>query len=265
MNLEKYFNPKRFVKYFKYNLFLNSKANFFLITGVLACIFLICCIFINQAHKTINLETYTVMFSFAFGASALIISSQIFKSLHQKKDLTQFLMLPASIFEKFIAEFVLKIALFVAFFIPVFWTIFKISVKFCNLFRWNKPQFQIGDYYSLEFFKWFNQPLDKYALMFSIFSVICFLFAGATYFRKYSFVKTIMAFGLLIGIFFINMILFSHLFFDNPRNSFFYIEFPDYKIKEGLYNIQLLLYVLGMSASLFLLPLAYFNLKEKTV
>lgn len=263
MNLEKYFNPKRFINYLKYDLFLNGKSNIFLLIGLLASMFIICFIFINQANKIIKLELYTAMFSFAFGSCILLISSQTFKSLHQKKKLTQFLMLPVSTFEKFIAEFILKLVVFITLFTPIFWFIFKITIPFCNLLRWNKPLLIIDNYGPLSFFNEFRTSLDKYALLLSVFSLICFLFVGASYFKKYALIKTILSFGILITFFFANIILFSHLFFENPNYKFFYIKLPDYKIREGLYNIQVFLYTLGMASSLFLIPLSYFNLKEK--
>lgn len=265
MKIEKYFNSKRFVNYLKYDLYLNFKNNLFLAIGILASMFVICFFFIQQSNKIIRGDIYTAMFCFAFGVGVLLITSQTFKSLRDKKSLTQFLMLPASTFEKFIAEFVLKFGVFISLFIPVFWLVFKITIPFCNLFRWNKPLFVMGNYGPLSFFDEFRNELDKYALVLTIFSVICFLFAGASYFKKYALMKTILSYGLLAGFFFLNLFVFSHLFFDNPENEWMYLELPDYKMESGIYNIQVLFYILGMSSSLFLLPMAYYNLKEKTL
>lgn len=268
MNIEKHFNPKRFINYVKYDLKVNFKNNLFLAIGLLACMFVICFIVVNSTNRIISINQYFTIFSLAFGSCILIIFSQTFKSLRQKRDLTQFLMLPASTLEKFISEFVLKIIVFITLFTPILWFVFKITVPFCNLFRWHKPLIinNVNSPLPISFLDK-NIPLllDRSALFLSIFSLICFLFAGASYFKKYALIKTIIAFAILIGIFFLNMIVFSHIFFDNPKKEFFYIELTDYRINKNLYNIQLLLYILGSLSSLFLLPIAYYNLKEKTV
>lgn len=264
MNIEKHFNPKRFFNYLKYDLRLNQKSNLFLIIGILSTILILPISLVNN-RNIISLNKYTEIFILTFVICSIIVSSQYFGFLKNKKSLHHFLMLPVSAFEKFVTEFILKITVFITLFTPIFWYSFKISLKIKNLIRWDKPPMIMGDYLPLEFFKWIDIPLDRYAVLFSIFSLFCFLLAGATYFKKYAFIKTILSFGLLIGFFFMNIILFSHLLYNNPNNDFFYIEFPDYKIKESLHNTQLMCYLIGMSGSLFLLPLAYFNLKEKTV
>lgn len=264
MNLEKHFNPKRFANYIKYDLFLNGKTYAYFGIGLCVAIFANSFFFISthSTYRNFNEYDYLPSFFLVFALSSVLLIGNSFNNLRDKKQKSHFLTLPVSVFEKFLSEFILKFIPILSLFTPLYWILFKFTHYIYDLFPWKRPV-TVDSFEMLDPFKDLGLPLDQMAAVLSIFSLATFLFAGASYFKKFALVKTILSFGILIAFFIANMIVFSHLFFDNPRNDFFYIEFPDYKIRKGLYNIQLMFYILGMASSLFLLPLAYFNLKEK--
>ena len=111
MNIQKYFNLKRFYNYLKYDLKLNSTTYIYSITGLL--IILLCIDFLtlygaNSGNK-FNVRYYTPVFWMSFSASTILVAGTGFPSLRTSKKTTNYLMLPASSFEKFLTEFTIRI------------------------------------------------------------------------------------------------------------------------------------------------------------
>ena len=101
-------------------------------------------------------------------------------------------------------------------------------------------------------------------MIFGFFSYGIYLFAGATYFKRYALVKTVIA---SVVIFLISMsfsVMLSHIFYPQETDGF-KIKLKDYAVTEHLDSTMIFILYLALSSWLFFLAIAYFKLKEKEV
>jgi hypothetical protein len=187
-----------------------------------------------------------------------------FPALRNKKEASHYFLLPASIFEKFLIQFLIRIVAFSTFFYLIFWLEFKFTAAIYQSIEWRKT-ITIESFDLFAPFTDLNRTLDLLAVLFGMFSIASFLLMGAAYFKKYALFKTILTFGVFAGVFFLTMVLFSHIFYAEKMRSFLSIELDTYRISENLYNTQMFFYIPAIAASLFFLPTAYFKLKEKEI
>lgn len=264
MAIQQYFSLKRFINYFKYDVRLDAKTYLFFCVGIAIALFLANFFALNQTRSIFKLRDYQALFFVTFALCSVIAIGTSFPALRNKKEASNYFLLPASTFEKFLLQFLIRIVAFITFFFLIFWLEFKFTAAIYQSIEWEKT-ITIESFDLFSPFTDLTRTLDLLAVVFGMFSITSFLLMGTAYFKKYALFKTILAFGLLIGIFFLTMVAYSHIFYPEKMNRFFSIELQDYKISENLYNIQLFLYILIMAASLFFLPIAYFKLKEKEV
>ena len=264
MSIQKYFSLKRFINYFKYDLRLNAKTYLFFSVGIAIALFLANFFVLNQTRSIFKLRDYQPLFFVTFALCSVIAIGTSFPALRNKKEASHFFLLPVSTFEKFLLQFLIRIVAFITFFFLLFWLEFKFTAAIYQSIEWKKT-ITIESFDLFAPFADLTRTLDLLAVLFGMFSIASFLFMGAAYFKKYALFKSILSFGVLIGIFLLTMVTCSHIFFPEKLRSFFSIELPDYKMYENLYNIQLFFYIIIMAASLFFLPTAYFKLKEKEI
>ncbi|MFI1744423.1 hypothetical protein [Thalassobellus sediminis] len=261
-----HFNIKRFNNTFRHDLKLHAKTYLSFCIGLFLGLIFIDLFFISSSYKNFRVNDYLPLFYFTFFIGLIIVVGTSFPLLRNKKSAISYLMLPASVFEKFLIQFVIRILCFIILFIPLFWLDFKIAGSIYNLFEW-RVQTQIDDFVLFEAFKPENgikTTFDLIAILGGLFTLAAFLFAGATYFKKYALFKTILSFTGILAFVFLLFMVCTMFFFPEKLHSYggpIFLE--DYKLSKNLYNIQLCIYIIGVVSSLFLLPLAYFKLKEK--
>jgi hypothetical protein len=187
-----------------------------------------------------------------------------FPEFGNKEKTGNYLLLPASTFEKVFTQFLIHFVFGILFFVLLFWID-------AHLARWtmlHRESVQSGRVVieQFQFLKLFGEHdlsvLDKVFCGAFTFSIGTFLFAVRLFFRRFALVKTVIC-G--VGLFFFQyclLSLFSHLFYPE-KTSGFNIELDIYKTILNLENIQLFVYTIFYFAWLFFLPLAYFKLKEK--
>lgn len=262
---QKYFNFKRFYYTFKYDLMLNLKSYLSFGISLFLGLILIDFLFILNAGWKFDQNIYLPLFYFSFLISSILVIGTSFPLLRNKKSIAHYLILPASTFEKILIQFIIRIGLFIPFFLIVFWLDLKLAGGIYNLFDWPNIT-QIESFTLLEPFESlpFRNTLDILALVGVILTVATFLFTGATYFKKYALFKTVLSFSILIGSVILLFWGFTMIFYpDFYKTGGTFIYLKPYKISEHMFNIQLFFYVIAIVSSLFLLPLAYFKLKEK--
>lgn len=286
MNLKKHFSLNRFSKYLKYDLVLNGKTYFFSIIG-----FILILVFIQfyilstsripdyllkstTSHSQALLAStfyyldkyYKGFFFFTFIIGIVICSGTSFPALRTSRKSISYLLLPISNLEKVIVQILFRIVVFGSLFILLYWVTFKFAYNLYDLFEWeNKIELDLRKQGLFSFFNGFTTRLDKITAFLSIISLAAFSLAGAVYFKKYALFKTILAFGILIFLWYLFMVLFTHLFYPSSTRDFFDIHVDRHKINKDLEASQLLAYIFGIASSLFLFPLAYFKFKEKEV
>jgi hypothetical protein len=266
MNLQKHFSLNRFYKYLKYDLVLNGKTYLFSFIGLILVLICLQFFMVSTAHYLSDFKTqyYTPIFFLTLISGIIISVGTSFPSLRTSQKSINYLLLPASNLEKVMVQGFFRIIVFIVLFIPLYWMSFKLSYGIYGLFEWDNF-LEVAPIGLFDFSEKKLLVLDVCAIIFSIISLASFLFVGAVYFKKYAVFKTILAFGILVFMWFLLMVLFSHIFYPSSSRDFFRIHFDDYKINKGLEGSQLLAYIFGIASSLFLLPLAYFKFKEKEV
>lgn len=274
MNLNNHFNFNRFYKLLKFDISFNTKKYLIFIGVLIIALFLVDISLIDSGSNFRVLDnndreyfyrksSYQISLFITFLVSLFLVVSSSFPAFRKKESTSNYLLLPASTLEKFLVQFVIRILLFSIIYIVVFWSVFKLASITYNLFDFKKdvliPNFALFDVFSYKM-----KLLDKVAIVLSILTFASYLLVNAVHFKKNVIIKTVFAFGILaFTIFLVNVIL-SHLFLPNEANGFEVKLFHRY-LKNGLRSDQLVTYIIGIFSSLFLLPLAYFKLKEKQV
>ena len=259
-----YFNFKRFCNAFKYDLRIGLKLYLSLLLGLIVALVLINIALLSITQSAFEANEYVQTFYFTFLLSGILIIATSFPLLRGTKSKLHYLMLPASVFEKVLIQFCMRFVIFIPVFFTVFWLDFKLAAAVYNLFEWSRS-IKIGDFNFLE--PLLHAPsgsIHMFALAGLLLTIAAFLFAGATYFRRYTVIKTVLAFALFLGGGITLFRLFTMIFFNSYYKEidvFAYLEI--YSVSEQLVNIQLYFYVIAFLSGLFLLPLAYFKLKEK--
>ncbi len=265
MSIQKHFNLKRFIKALQYDLTLNAKTYLFFVIGLFFGLLFIDLFAVANTGKEFPLDEYTTLFFFTFIISIVIVVGTSFPLLRDKKSSANYIMLPASVFEKFLIQFIIRVLCFFILFMVLFWIDFKVSKAIYYSIEWSRHT-EIGTFSFFDSFRGreFKTTLDVIGFSAWLVTLSSFLFAGATCFKKHALFKTILSFALIIVFAFIISTIFTSIYYPRRLDLFSQpIYIMTYKINENLYNTQFLFYITGMLSSLFLFPLAYFKLKEK--
>jgi hypothetical protein len=265
MDSNKFFSLKRFSRFFCTDLRLNQKYYLFCFAGLAIGIYLILLFNMLNSRDFKDFQ-YTRLFGICIlGLFAFV--GDAFKDLSSKTKTDNYLLLPASTFEKILSQFLIRFVLGSFLFLLLFWVD-------AHLARWTMMQlepFRLGDRIIDRFH--FSciiaeaSPFYSKAFIISVYtlstlSVGAFLFAGRLFFRRFALIKTVITFIALFFIVICSMSLLTHLFFPERANEFFSFP-PKYKVTEYLVNYQAYFYPIFCFSWLLLLPLVYFKLKEK--
>lgn len=263
MGFQKHFSARRFYKYVKYDLTLNGKTYLLALLGLVVILFIVDVFTLNTASPRINFNRgyYTPIFVFFLILSSVIAAGTAFSALRSSKSSINYLLIPVSNFEKFAVQFLIRIVGLVLLFLPLYWLTFKLAYSFYNLFAVVSEN--VESYNLLSPFQWQINRVDIYILVSITSGSMLFAFCGAAYFKKQALFKTILTFALLVLAWFLLMVTLSHMFYDHNSKQFFEIKLRSYKVQELFYNTQIYATILFAGLSLFLLPLAYFKLKER--
>ncbi|HEY3370909.1 MAG TPA: hypothetical protein VGK10_08685 [Prolixibacteraceae bacterium] len=257
MKQNKYFSLGRFAQLLRNDWLINQKSYLYTLVGMSIVVYAITYL---SMIRPVNFPftNYIPLFIFYMLGIGAIIGSA-FPVLKDHIKTTNYLMLPGSMFEKFMVQIFVRMVLLIPLSLFIFW----IGVHLAKVTAVHEGQ-MIADFTFSELFGHIIKLRDQFLIIVSIFSMATLLFAGSVYFNRFSLVKTSIVFFLMIGIVVLTFVLFSHLFYPAETHGF-HIQLQNYKITEDLYNTQLAGYLLGALSWLFFLPLAYFKLKEKEV
>lgn len=289
MPFNNYFNLNRFARLLKQDLLIN-KTKYLL--GILA-IGLIAYVFLYykfNLEKNMILEHiinpksnysdyYSVIrfYSEWFGYYMLVVGVVVgtsFPDLSDKNKASTYLLMPGSTFEKGLLQFVIRIG----FFVPIALGIFWIAIRLAKISLTTNtiglaagidpaiiPYFEfrdlVTDYWNNKIWH-IGQILVK---IFGFFSYGTFLFAGATYFKRFALIKTVIVSVVVLGISILFSVLLSHIFYPQLAQGFDIKIGKMYYITEELPNVVLFAVLLSLLSWAFFLAIAYFKLKEKEV
>lgn len=257
MKQNKYFSTKRFALLLRNDWLINQKSYLFTLAGMGIIVYAITYLSMLRSVNFPFGNYISILIFYMLGLGGIIGSA--FPALKDSIKTTNYLMAPGSMFEKFMVQFVVRIVILIPLSLAIFW----IGVHLAKASTIDHPQ-MIANFRFSELFRHRMEFRERFIIVISIFSLASILFAGSVYFNRFSLVKTLIVFFLMVGMVVLTFVLFSHIFYPAGTHGV-QIKLVNYKITEDLSNMQLAGYLLGSLSWIFFLPLAYFKIKEKEV
>ncbi|MBC3757906.1 hypothetical protein H7U19_05790 [Hyunsoonleella sp. SJ7] len=270
--MNRYFNLSRFFKFLQYDIALHKKKYvlFALVMFVVLCFASYYLLddnyrILEEYADSYNFDKqhrdYVSYFVWFYLIFSVVVAGSSFSFFRDKEGTSTYLSLPVSNFEKFFYEFLIRVVLFNLLYLLFFWLSFKLAtLMFAREYSrgfMDIPSFGILD--SLDFVK---NKLDRNVALLSLFSFTTFMFAGASCFKKYALFKTILALGGLFLFAYVVTLILYHILLPS-KVDVFGIEVISRDLEDEYESSHVALYSIGALSSLFLLPFAYFKLKEK--
>ncbi|MDD4921301.1 MAG: hypothetical protein PHS30_02355 [Bacteroidales bacterium] len=260
MNTNKFFNVRRFWNLLRNDLLLNHKRYLFTLAGMIVVVFLFLVWDMTRTSHGYLRSQYTGFFFVLFiGIGAFIGSA--FPLLSDKKDTCNYLLLPASVFEKYLVQFLICFVVFIPLALSIFWAD-------AHLARWTASQYysaqeiavNIEKFQCAELFHDLD-AMSQIVVFMGLFSIMAYLFSARLIFRRFALVKSVILALLLMYLSVCVMVIFSHIFY--PEIHGFKVEIKDFNVYGQITNSELWLASIACISWLFFLPFGYFKLKEK--
>jgi len=280
MNSNNFFNFSRFYRLLRNDILLNYKKYLLTIVGAFILGFILMYMYMPNRVYTdtiykFDTSRYFNLFTMCLVGLGAFVGSA-FSELSSKVKISNYLLVPASTFEKYLSQFVIRAVVGTAIFLLVFWIDAHLA-RIAVLSRIEGLDGQLAGpekYDYIEKFHWSMFLIkSKYptltnwrlfegiGMILTWFSLGMFLFSIKIFFRKLGLIKTGISLVATIYLLTVVMAGFSHIFY--PETVGFGIANIDYKLSNGYSNSEIFFNYIGYLAPLFLLPLGYFKLKEK--
>lgn len=295
MNSTNFFSFNRFYLLLRNDLLINYKKYCLaiLVAFILGFVFLYGSmprlVYGNEMENRWNIfssSRYMNIFLASIVALGALVGSS-FPDLGSKVKTSNYLLIPASTFEKFSSQFFIRVICGAAIFLVLFWIDARLAraisvmqmVDIKTNFHYANAEhiidkfnygmiflYEKGISYSSETGSpiekiVYYKPIETWGASLFIVSIGLYLFSVKLFFKKLGLVKSIISFVALFFALALFMVIFSHIFY--PRTVGFDVSLPNYTLQNGINNVEFWLFLIGLVSPLFLLPLGYFKLKEK--
>lgn len=249
------FNMNRFFRYSSFNLSMNSRTYWMQLLSMVFVI-LSMLMFTMLTADDFDLKDWRNVFLIAGIVSVLLFVAGAFPYLKKKETQIQFYMQPASVFEKFIFEFLLRFVGFMVIFPVLFWLIGELSYVLVSAIQSMRGQDMQGFYrVSVLFDSFFVEDGELKTITFffnALAVVMAFIFSGTCTFMKFALAKTA-AFVIALG-----ALIFYHFYYMTQVLSLRIANENEPNIHEDMPW-------LGALFVMLILAFGYFKLKEKEV
>lgn len=263
----KTFNIRRFGLLLQNDILLNSKTYLFTCIGSFIGFYILSFFYLRRSFFLSPEMHYHMPVIFYF-VSLLILAGLSFPAMRYKKSTANYLLLPASAFEKYLSQILIRFVAGVLLSMLIFWLA-------AHAARWSAMQTEtVKEYLAMqgreisrfEFSQFFNMVrventdyILKTVSYLAMAAVFTFLFSIRLFFKRFSLIKTTIS-GIAILFLLIKLIeALSKIFF--PQNN----SLPTYYISETIGNTELLIcgimLIVWISSSI----IGYFKLKEKEI
>ena len=249
------FNFPRFIKLLSFNFNIHKKRYLLLLGGVFAALFLFQLVILLSNPRWNNMD-WSGLFIGTGVVGALFYFGKSFPYLRKKETTIDALMIPASVFEKYLLEIVSRFVVYLLLFPVIFYLASHLSAIFATILS------EDISYSGFMFVSLFDMvPKEAFTILVWVFAFgASIVFAAAASIRKYPLIKTIV----LVGTIFMVMV------------GYFYIIIEVIDLKQGLEYMTRSLHGSKesalMSLKLFLgcstlitLVYAFFKLKEREI
>ena len=220
----------------------------------------------SAMHRELQLLT----FLFALFSTGTFYASQYFRELGFSSKGINFLLVPASAFEKILCSILYSVVLFFLVFVAGFYIadVLMVTVADRILPDDNREVLNIFTACRLSFEEGTTLPVLPI-----FFSIQAFFLLGSVYFKKYAFIKTIIsAFIIFFSLFLLVFLLYDQVMPRGEYTSGFLNSYrvevngaADHLVQVPAWMGQLLYYGLLYAAAPFLWIVTYYRLKEKQV
>jgi len=282
MKSNKFFSFNRFYLILRNDMLLNHKKYLLTIAGAFILGFIVLYTSMpGYVHKgdfrfVFDAQRYTTAFGMCLLGLLAFVGSA-FSELSTKIKTSNYLMLPASTFEKILSQFVIYFLAGSAIFVIVFWVDAHLAryailsnlksvynedlgadkSKYIEVFKYSMLLIK-NKYPAISYWNWF----EGLAIIFGMFSIGMYFFSVKIFFKKLGLIKTAISLIAVVYLGAVVMTLLSHIFYPETK-GFDISNALDYKLPNGLFNFEMWLYLSAYCVSLFIIPFGYFKLKEK--
>lgn len=271
MSFNNYFNFKRFSCLLKQDLLINKTKYLLIILGLGLVTYMLSYWFLNSQKESMirydymRNQNYMISFTFYMMLVGVIVGTA-FPDLADKIKTSSYLLNPGSTLEKLILQFLIRIGMFVPIALIIFWICIRLAkASLTPGISGLDPS--VIPYFEFRFVitRWPNVVWDTWQILFGIFGLFsygAYLFAGATYFKRYALVKTVIV-SIVILLFSISLsTLLSHIFYAQETHGF-EIQLKEFAVTKDLSSLELFFLALSMLSWVFFFAIAYFKLKER--
>ncbi len=251
------FNIKRFLRYSAFNLKMNSRSYWMQLISIALVIFVLL-VFAMFNPKSFHLDQWITTLVISGIISVILIVAGSFSYIRKKETQMQFYMQPASVFEKFIFEFLLRYVGFWIVFPLLFWIVGELAYGFIGVV---KSMRGVGMehiervYCLIDAFPKNAYPEEAYTVKMLIdllLMLTAFVFSGTCRFMKRALLKTI---GFLVVLGVAIVYYFSFL-----------LEVLELKMNHmGNSDLKVEMYLVTAVFTMLILAYGYFKLKEREV
>jgi hypothetical protein len=257
------FHYKRFLLLFKQHFIHNAQLLVFSTMAYVGVIFIVLSLaqLANEGFKALDLEMFQgflIGFVTVFG---VLYVGHSFPAFRSKESTIQYLMIPASVLEKFLFEFLSRIG-FILVALPVlYWLTFNIHGYLVNLFL-EQAFNPIGVQYLFKLEIPTEYMLVIYLIIIGgVMLVLSIVFTGAAMFDKQPLVKTLFSVAIIIAVFVgYSYIVIEHVGVGryNPPESMYLIPLDEDSALNALA-------VALITSAIVMLIVAFRKLKEREV
>jgi hypothetical protein len=254
------FSSKRFLLLFKQHFIHNAQLLWLSTGAYIGVIFIVLSITqvgnSLQPHRLENFQGFLVGFVTVFG---ILYVGHSFPAFRSKESTISYLMIPASVLEKFVFEFVSRIGIILLTLPLLYWVTFHLQGYFFGIFT--EEIFEpIGIQYLVKIDE--NVPVMIYFLVVGgVLFALSLAFTGAAMFTKQPLVKSLFAVAVIVTFFFgYSYIVIEHLGVGryNPPERMLLVPLEEY---SALKAVTVALF----AAAAVMLFVAFRKLKEREV
>lgn len=254
-SLNRFFSWKRCIALLCADWRLNYKRYLYTFTGALVVMYVILFVSMYNGSEYSDTDYYPVIVIGMLGLLFFIGSS--FPAFNRSTGTADYLLLPASTFEKYLTQFIIYVVLGTV----CYFLILGIDA---HLARWTvlaraAVRSEVVEIAPFRYSLLWDFPQWPFAWL-SVLSIGLAMFAIRLFFKNHAFVKSVLVFAGIVGLWLCCMSGYTHLFYPDTDR---FIELWTYIVYKDVQNMAIYMYCLCCCICLTALPLAYYKLKEK--
>lgn len=264
MESNKYFTFRRFYLLLQHDILINYKNYLITASGVFLVLFVALYVQMPKENLQIDFGFYKYQMTFLIALVCLgTFVGLAFPDLESKIKTSNYLLLPGSVLEKFLEQFLIRVIVGSLAFCIIFW----LDAHLARLFAFSvfKGQPNLHTIDSFHFSMLFQRSIfyapysvaTKFEFILGFFSTSMYLFSIRLFFRRFSLIKSIISLLALLGLSFYLLVIITHIFY--PDTVKFKLNIDSLNIYSDWF------YIITYTSWIFLLFLGYFKLKEKKI